>query len=80
VNNWEIVADNLSKAGWSWAWVSALDVEGRMIWIADAHRGDGKQRQAKTISSNRADWAHRGFMQMIRVVTGIRSMPVMRIV
>jgi hypothetical protein len=32
------------------------------------------------ISSNRADWAHRGFMQMITVVTGIHSMPVMRIV
>jgi hypothetical protein len=26
------------------------------------------------------DWAHRGFMQMITVVTGIHSMPVMRIV
>jgi hypothetical protein len=24
-------------------WVSALDVEGRTIWIADAHRGDGKR-------------------------------------
>ena len=32
------------------------------------------------ISSNRADWAHRGFMQRITVVTGILSMPVMRIV
>ena len=32
------------------------------------------------ISSNRADWAHRGFLQLITVVTGIYSMPVMRIV
>jgi hypothetical protein len=24
-------------------WVSALDVEGRTIWIADAHRGDGNR-------------------------------------
>jgi hypothetical protein len=47
VNNWEIVADNLSKAGFSWGGVSALDLEGRTLWIADAHRGDGKQRQAK---------------------------------
>jgi hypothetical protein len=23
--------------------VSALDLEGRTIWIADAHRGDGKR-------------------------------------
>jgi hypothetical protein len=26
---WEIIADNLSKAGWSWGWVAALDSEGR---------------------------------------------------
>jgi hypothetical protein len=40
---WEIIADNLSKAGWSFGWVSALDSQGRTIWIADAHRGDGKR-------------------------------------
>jgi hypothetical protein len=40
---WEVIADNLSKAGWSWGSVSALDPEGRTIWIADAHRGDGKR-------------------------------------
>jgi len=39
VKYWEIVTDNLSKAGWSLGWVSALDVEGRTIWIADVHRG-----------------------------------------
>jgi len=41
VKYWEIIADNLSKAGWSWGCVSAVDSEGRTIWIADAHRGDG---------------------------------------
>jgi hypothetical protein len=40
---WEIIADNLSKAGWSWGCVSALDPAGRTIWIADAHRDDGKR-------------------------------------
>jgi hypothetical protein len=40
---WEIIADNLSKAGWSWRCVSALDCKGRTIWIADAHRGDAKR-------------------------------------
>ena len=25
---WEIIADNLSKAGWSWGCVSALDLQG----------------------------------------------------
>jgi hypothetical protein len=32
-----------SKAGWSWGCVSAIDSNGRTIWIADAHRGDGKR-------------------------------------
>jgi hypothetical protein len=27
VKYWEIIADNLSKAGWSWGYVSALDHE-----------------------------------------------------
>jgi hypothetical protein len=39
---WEIIADNLSKAGWSWDYLSALDCEGRTIWIVDAH-GYGKR-------------------------------------
>ena len=34
---WEIIADNLSKAGFSWGCVSAIDSKGRTIWIADAH-------------------------------------------
>ncbi len=38
----ETIADNLSKAGWSWGSVSAIDANGRTIWIADAHRDDGK--------------------------------------
>ena len=37
---WEINSDNLSKAGWSWGCVSAIDSEGRTIWIADAHRDE----------------------------------------
>jgi hypothetical protein len=40
---WEIIADNLSKAGWSWGCVSALNYEGRTIWIVDAHRDNGKR-------------------------------------
>jgi hypothetical protein len=41
--DWEIIADNLSKAGWSWGCVLAIDSNGRTIWIADAHRDDGKR-------------------------------------
>jgi hypothetical protein len=40
---WEIIADKLSKAGWSLGWVSAVDREGRTIYIADAHRDDGQR-------------------------------------
>jgi hypothetical protein len=40
---WEIIADDLSKAGWSWGRVSAVNSDGRTIWIADAHRDDGKR-------------------------------------
>jgi hypothetical protein len=40
---WEIIADNLSKADWSWGWVSASDSNGQTIWIADAHRDNGKR-------------------------------------
>jgi hypothetical protein len=31
---WEIIADNLSKAGWSWGCIAAIDSRGRTIWIA----------------------------------------------
>jgi hypothetical protein len=30
VKDWEIIADNLSKAGWSWGCVSAIDELRRM--------------------------------------------------
>jgi len=43
VKYWETIADNLSKAGWRWGCVSALDCVGRTIWIADAHCRDGKR-------------------------------------
>jgi hypothetical protein len=43
VKYWEIIPDNLKKAGWSWGCVATVDSTGRTIWIADAHRGDGKR-------------------------------------
>jgi hypothetical protein len=43
MKHWEIIVDNLHKAGWSLGWVSALDLEGRTMWIVDAHRGDGQR-------------------------------------
>jgi hypothetical protein len=43
VKYWEIIADNLSKAGWSWDCVATVDSSGRTIWIADAHCDDGER-------------------------------------
>jgi hypothetical protein len=40
---WETIADKLSKAGWSWGCVSAIDFNGRTFWVAAAHRDDGKR-------------------------------------
>jgi hypothetical protein len=44
----EIIADNLSKTGWSWGCVSAVGSRGRTIFVADAHRGDGKRFVARS--------------------------------
>jgi hypothetical protein len=38
--HWEIIADNLSKAGWSWGCVANVDREVKTIFIADAHRDE----------------------------------------
>ena len=70
VTNWEIIADNLSKAGWSWGCVSAVDSHGRTIWIVDAHRGDGKRFVV------RADELLTAFLELevaIRTTTGVNA-------
>jgi hypothetical protein len=41
--HWEIIADKLSKAGWSYGYVSFLDSHGRTLWNVDAHRDNGKR-------------------------------------
>jgi hypothetical protein len=43
VKCWEIIADKLSKAGWTCGCVSAIDASGRTIWITDAHRDNGNR-------------------------------------
>jgi hypothetical protein len=48
LNSWEIIADNLSKAGCNLGWISAIDREGRTIWIVDAHRDNGKRFVARS--------------------------------
>ena len=44
---WESIADNLSKAGWSLGWVSAIGSNGKTRWIVNAHRDDGKRFVAR---------------------------------
>jgi hypothetical protein len=38
---WEIIADNLSKAGWNCGCISSTDHEGRQFWVVAAGRKDG---------------------------------------
>jgi len=38
---WEIIADKLSKAGFSWGCSSEIDSTGRVIFTADAYARDG---------------------------------------
>jgi hypothetical protein len=39
----KFIADNLSKAGWGWGCASAVDSNGRTIWIVDGNRDDGQR-------------------------------------
>jgi hypothetical protein len=66
---WEIIADNLSKAGWSWGCVSTVDSCGRTIWIADAHRVDGKRFVV------RPDEKLTAFMELEQAIRGAKTLP-----
>ena len=39
---WEIVADKLSAAGWTWGYCSAVTSNG-WRWVVDAYCGDGRR-------------------------------------
>ncbi len=43
VNYWETIADNLSASGWTWGCLSHIDLAGRVLFTADAHRDNGKR-------------------------------------
>jgi hypothetical protein len=64
VKYWEIIADNLSKAGWSCGCVSALDRKGRTIWIVDVH-GYGKPFIV------RADEIRTAFVELQSAIHGV---------
>jgi hypothetical protein len=48
---WEIIADRLSKSGWSWGRIAAVDFSGQTIFVADGHREDGKRFVARGMES-----------------------------
>jgi hypothetical protein len=62
------IADNLKKRGWSLGYVSAIDTQGRTIWIVDAHR-DGKRFIV------RADEKLTAFVELESAALGLRSEP-----
>jgi len=64
LKHWEIITDRLSRAGWSWSCVSAIDSNGQIIFVADAHRGDGKRFIV------RADEKLSAFVELERQVRG----------
>jgi hypothetical protein len=43
INDWKVIADNLSKADWTWGCTSRVDSNGKTTFVADAQRGDGKR-------------------------------------
>jgi hypothetical protein len=53
--------DNLSKAGWSWGCVATVDSNGQTIFVADAHRDNGKRFIVT------ADEKLRAFLELQRV-------------
>ena len=61
VKFWEVIADNLSKAGWSWGCVATVDSNGQTIFVADAHRDNGKRFIVT------ADKKLRAFLELQRV-------------
>ena len=43
MKDWEIIADNLSRAGWSWGCVATINYNVQTIFVADAHREKGRR-------------------------------------
>jgi hypothetical protein len=55
VKNWEIIADNVKKAGWNLGWVSAVDSHGRTIFVADAASTESGENNLRVFREHRAD-------------------------
>ena len=66
MNYREIIARNLKKRGWSLGYVSAIDSEGRTIWITDVYRDDARRFVV------RADEKLTAFAELESAVRGCR--------
>jgi hypothetical protein len=44
VKYWEIIADKLSAAGWSWGMTTAINAHAGKLFVVDAHRSDSRGR------------------------------------
>jgi hypothetical protein len=60
----EIIANNLSKAGWNCGCISSADQKGRQFWVAAAEREDAGRFIV------RADEKLTAFLELERAVPG----------
>ncbi len=63
---WEIIADKLSKTGWTWGCISTVDSRARTVFVADARRADGKRF---VVRADEKLTAFNGLESAIRAVT-----------
>jgi len=57
VKYWEIIADRLSNAGWSWGYTSLIDSAGQLLFTVDAHCADGRRYRLGFVSEKDIDAA-----------------------
>jgi len=67
VNYCEIIADNLSKAGWNCGCISSTDHDGRQFWVAAAEREDAGRFIV------RADEKLTAFVELESAIRAIRA-------
>jgi hypothetical protein len=58
---WELIADRLSKSGWSWGCVAVVSDAGREVFVVDAQRDEGKRYVV------RSDEKLTAFLEMARI-------------
>ena len=68
-SDWKAIADKVSQAGWSWTCVDRLDSDGKLTFVAEARRGDGKRFSVK------ADQKLTAFSQLASEVANEMQLP-----